>query len=1257
MLEKNNNSISKKIKIDNYLSNSYRELIRSKIIHFLFLLIEIFSLLLQEIDLFNRGFEPIYQNNGKLIISPIILLIKKLDDLPIYVKFLLIVCSLLIFDSLYIFLCNVDIKTKNKLIFIIINILEIFYFRIFALFFYTILFSLSNLYFLSSFILSLLNAYLIINNFLYNHLYYYVPEFVEYPYDEFSSLFDTFLFSIKIIISISSDANDIYLAKFFFIISFILKIFYCFYFIYQLIYHSYLFFKNSFLNRMKISLFLGETMIVILSNIFFEKKIFSFLYILINIGIFLIFIGFLFYIYDPISYIYIKSKSSSENILYYLNMIHEKNNIIFLIENKLINHYKECRSCNLCKKYAKYRTFSRRESFNESDSLIISEKNNNNMKFDLFDLLYDGKVKYFKLIRQIEIQYKKCGKNIFNNCNNNTYFYINLLYLIYSDYLNKDITLSLNEKIILEIIKQENHTFLDEQQTKIDQLIICKDFIYLGKNALNIIKEILGDEQSFFKAKKLLILSKILNDMKQKKFKKNILNYKMENSNNSKNILLSCSILYEELFNTTINNAQIAIRDNIQALEDIFGKFNKNNNIISLELNLINYNCIIIRAGIGLSSYINKNLYDLFPNIFKRYQINLFLNSIFNGFNEDFLKYKNNIIENNFEKSKIKNEFIVLKLILNEIISDKIYFKVINLKLTPFFNNIINHIIILNGTYSFNKNIIISLINLSNKLEYDEIIVGFSNPILENKLESIINIKNFTSSKLVKDYQLKKIISYKISIKHYNIYKIEQNNKENKKRKDSFKRFYSIKKDETQITSEDETYSNKLKFYEETNSISSSVLSSKGPISLGINKRTNKDNIINYKLFNINQKIIYFIFILLLIIIIFEYIYFNKLTNNLNNNHNSYINYRGFYRLYYQLFASILGVACIPEKIDSIKCRNFISIFNKFYSKNYPNETFNFTEYLLIQNKILVKKIIEEKSNIIKINDYIGTKRYNELFYTKIKYIEINQRKLNNKNIFDIEEIILDFFDALLILCNSFVILTENSNNILSQPIYFINKYGNDLFNFNNQNELSNYQKEVYKMILNYKYFSKQFSLKNKEIFTTLTDKAYLIKIIIFLSICLNIGLFLFIIFLINIYLIFFNKIVIRILNIVIMIINTKSDKFDFTETFRQKIENLEIILELYKSSPLEAIQNLNIIYSQYNQYLINKNKNKNEINNNNKRILNTKNSQNDDEIPKNKQVISKKDINKLKINDKYKYVLIVILILIIMILCLFLII
>ena len=40
------------------------------------------------------------------------------------------------------------------------------------------------------------------------------------------------------------------------------------------------------------------------------------------------------------------------------------------------------------------------------------------------------------------------------------------------------------------------------------------------------------------------------------------------------------------------------------------------------------------------------------------------------------------------------------------------------------------------------------------------------------------------------------------------------------------------------------------------------------------------------------------------------------------------------------------------------------------------------------------------------------------------------------------------------------------------------------------------------------------------------------------------------------------------------MITNTKYDGFDFKVTFSNKIENLEIILELYKSSPLEAVQN-----------------------------------------------------------------------------------
>jgi len=49
----------------------------------------------------------------------------------------------------------------------------------------------------------------------------------------------------------------------------------------------------------------------------------------------------------------------------------------------------------------------------------------------------------------------------------------------------------------------------------------------------------------------------------------------------------------------------------------------------------------------------------------------------------------------------------------------------------------------------------------------------------------------------------------------------------------------------------------------------------------------------------------------------------------------------------------------------------------------------------------------------------------------------------------------------------------------------------------------------------------------------------------------------------------------IRILNKTIMILNIKDIDFEFKQVFLNKIENLIIILELYKSNPLTLIQDL----------------------------------------------------------------------------------
>jgi len=183
-------SIGKKIKGENYLSNCYRRLIRTKIIHFLFLLIEILLILTQEIDIFHREFEPKDHKEQKIIISPIILLVHKFGNFPGYINFIIIIFSILIFDSLYLFLCKNDIKKKNLFLSIIINFLELFYFRLYTLFFFSLLFSLPKLFFLISFAISIPHTYLIIHNFLCNHLYYYVPDFVDYPYDQFGSIYD-----------------------------------------------------------------------------------------------------------------------------------------------------------------------------------------------------------------------------------------------------------------------------------------------------------------------------------------------------------------------------------------------------------------------------------------------------------------------------------------------------------------------------------------------------------------------------------------------------------------------------------------------------------------------------------------------------------------------------------------------------------------------------------------------------------------------------------------------------------------------------------------------------------------------------------------------------------------------------------------------------------------------------------------------------------------------------------------------------------
>ena len=1274
---------SGKINSNNYFINCYTHLSRIKGIHFLFILIEILLNIFYELETFLGDFHLLKTQKNKKELNIASFIANKCAQIPLVIKCIIILLFIIIFDSLYIFIRIKHFKMKYNSISILVFILEIIYFRPIVLLFLNLFFTLHGYIFVIGCFFLISHMYIIISNFLYNHLYYFVPEFIDYPYDEFSSLFDMVLLIIKFFTSISGTINNNDISKFFFLIVFIVQIFFSIYILYLLRNHSYLFMKNSFLNRTRILLFFTETIIIIIALLFGKNEIMTILFLIICISVFLIFFGLIYFIYNPYSFIKVRRETPMENMFFYLFILSEKNDYDFFFENKIKEHYEICGICDLCGKFKKYlnRYKNLTKTENDENAKLINEDNkdndndnnnintnNNNKIIDLFDIIYDNKNKYFYLIKKIVSNYKNKGNDALNN---NSYYYINLSFLIYSDYKKNEITLSLNERILLEFLNKENQAFLDYHNSQINQLLYCNNFISLSLKILNQIKDIINSEPNIIKAKKLIDLSALLKTMKNKKYKDNIFCHKLENISNSRHIILICSLVYEEIFNTTLNNSQLPIRDNLQVFEDVFiYNSNKINKIISLALDITNNSCKIIRAGKDLYSYINTDLFDLFPLIFKQYQINKFLSSIFEmGLNKEKnhknkkiekrstqISTKNNKIIIKSLNNKNKKEYIEIKLILCENISSKMYYKLITLKLTPLFNNDINHILLFDGQFWLQHNTLITIKDFEeDNINIIEKIVGVSSPELESLNETYsMSLKKYIAYQKNKGVILSKTLTFNISYKIYNIYILM--NKERELYNQLLKKKTSLNKDIKDDEDEEEeqenesqiknTKINKMQYIEDTASAASAQTASSysaGMSNLGIRNKK-KDNIYDYGGFNRIKKINSFVIVMAILFLIFEYFYLKYFEDQVYNNNMTLYQYRDFTKLYFQLFSSILGVTCIYN-INDNKCIRLVEIFDnqyKYYNSLDNNgEYFNYTLFVTIQNKILAEDIMEKRNYLAKIHKFIGNKKYNELFGKKIEYFRIMQNITNSKLDISLTKVSMDFSEAILIICNSFQILAYDYNNI----IYILNKFDDPFstININNINNevLSDYQKELYEMILNYKYFYSEFKSINDKIIKTIKTKADFITIFSYCFITADTFIVIFVGTLMLIIIISFENILTKIINYINMIMNMKNDDFNFCETYNKKIEHLEMLLEFYSTEPTKEIQKLNNLYGNYQQYLTIRNKNNAiDLNKKNYKKIMEDNKKNElDNIPKNQIIITRKDVKSLGITSIYLYI------------------
>ena len=1251
---------------NNYLPNSYKYIIRSKTVHFIAILIETLFNIFQELYIFVKEYNP--EKDEKLYYYYFLTFIPDhLHNIPLIFNILIVLIYIVVFEVIYYFLGKFECKKEEIHIFILYNTIELLYFRISMIVFLNIFCCLSYTYFFILLLLLIPHLYITSYHFLYNHLYIFVPKFIEYPFDELSSLFDIFSLVIKILLSINANVKNVHVSKCIYIITFIFQIYCCIYFIYQLINHSYLFMKNLFLNETKISLLFVQTLTLIIAELIGKEGILNISFPIIFISLCVFILLFIYINYDPKLFVRIKRETPEQNLYFYLFVLSHENQPCYLIETKIKNHYERCGICILCKKYNKY--------FNHISNILDIEENGNlnminkeeyetkNCLINIFfNIISEGNNKYFSLIKEMILTYKNKAESLLVNC---SYFYINLSFLLFSELKNNNYVLALNIKIILDVINNENK-LLDIHESQIKQITLCNEFLTLVNSTLEQIKNILKTDDS--KASKLINLSSSLKEMKDTKYREAIFNHKHDNISNSRNIIYLCSLLYEEIFNVVLNNNQVPLRENYQMLEDNFINIDKVEKIITLALNLTNKNCKIVRAGRDLYNYKDKNLFDLIPLIFKDYIQKNFITKILEYFNSNKIRDSkerskgpnNNLINSNnkyenkitkrvtmkkdaSQKIMIKNEYMEFYMIISENISSKIFYRLLILRLTPLFNYDYNCLyILLDGSFRLFKNTIMTLQDAKNQTETGQKIISVSKPELESPPEIYkMKFHKYMIYLETNNLKLSKILDFILSKKLFSIYTIIQKDKDAYYK--SLKRisFFSNKtiKLEFNINKEKITSKNKIEYFVEDNgSVKSQLTSLNNPnYTSGFNMKTKKrENIYrNSNLFKI-ENIIYLMIPIIILFTIVEIIHLLHLKKGDYNNDYSLLCFNEFYKLYFQLFSTILSVVCIKNESG---CENIMSLYSKrMIGIDYY---FNTSQYMYGQCQFFFKTLLEKKNNLLIIHQNIGKNKYERIFEQKVNYTRIskNYNKDSHKIDLNLMNTNIIFTDAILISINSFQILT---NNTLNEQIYLLHKRNEPFFYFDNYGRnaknLTDFQKELYEMILNYKIYWTEYRVIYYKLLEALQNQTKNIKLYIFLYFNISYTIIVIIIVMLYIYMNFFEVLIVKLLNYVNMIINNKEDKFNFFKEFTKKIENLDIILKIYDDNPVKAVHNIISSYNKYDKYILNKKKNM-YLDTNKKQHKKSENKEGDDifsDVPKHLRIINKNDINKLYIMFYY---------------------
>jgi len=183
-----------------YLSISCKSLVKNRIIHYILFFGESYYLFFFILDIYSKDFKI---NQSTKIRSPFLFLIIMLNKLPMEIRFI-IYLIIIIFIITSHFILNFRRVKINIIVKVCVNVNELIFYRLLSLLIFNYLHILEGIFLYINIVLTAFYVFILLFNFHENHLCFFFPNLVNYPYDEFSVIIDIHVLIIKIFISIST---------------------------------------------------------------------------------------------------------------------------------------------------------------------------------------------------------------------------------------------------------------------------------------------------------------------------------------------------------------------------------------------------------------------------------------------------------------------------------------------------------------------------------------------------------------------------------------------------------------------------------------------------------------------------------------------------------------------------------------------------------------------------------------------------------------------------------------------------------------------------------------------------------------------------------------------------------------------------------------------------------------------------------------------------------------------------------------------